>query len=67
MISNAELDRLIAELRTHPVAEDELRELKEGVVISLSQSQPEFIEYAFWLSVPLDQRAFFSKTVEHST
>ena len=67
MISNAELDRLIAELRTHPVAEDELRELKEGVVISLSQSQPEFIEYAFWLSVPLDQRAFVSKTAEHST
>jgi len=47
MISNAELDRRIAELRTHPVAEDELRELKEGVVVSLSQSQPEFIEYGF--------------------
>jgi hypothetical protein len=32
MISNAELDRRIAELRTHPVAEDELRELKDFVV-----------------------------------
>ena len=29
--SNAELDRLIAELRTHPLAEGELRQVKEGL------------------------------------
>jgi hypothetical protein len=34
MLSNAELDRLIAELRTHPLAEGELREIKEGVYVS---------------------------------
>jgi hypothetical protein len=41
MISDAELDRLIAELRTHPLAEGELRQVKEGLYVSLSQSQPE--------------------------
>jgi hypothetical protein len=30
-ISNAELDRFVAELRMHPLAEGELREVKEGV------------------------------------
>jgi len=50
LLSNAELDRLIAELRTHPLAEGELRELKEAVFVSLNQSQPEGIEYAFCLN-----------------
>jgi hypothetical protein len=50
MISNAELDRLIAELGRHPLAEGELREVKEAVFVSLNQSQPEGIEYAFCLS-----------------
>ena len=34
MISHAELDRLIAEFRTHPLAEGELREVKGGVFVS---------------------------------
>ena len=46
MISNAELDRLIAELGRHLLAEGELREVKEAVFVSLNQSQPEAIEYA---------------------
>jgi hypothetical protein len=50
MISNAELDRLIAELGRHPFAEGELREVKEAVFVSLNQSQPEGIEYAFCLN-----------------
>lgn len=50
MLSNAELNRLIAELRTHPLAEGELRQVKEGLYVSLSQSQPEGFEYAFCLS-----------------
>jgi hypothetical protein len=50
MTSNAELDRLIAELGRHPLAEGELREVKEAVFVSLNQSQPEGIEYAFCLS-----------------
>jgi hypothetical protein len=41
MLSNAELDRLIAELGRHSLAEGELREVKEAVFVSLSQSQPE--------------------------
>ena len=44
MISNAELDRLIAELRTHPLAEGELRQVKEGLYVSLNQSQPKDLE-----------------------
>jgi hypothetical protein len=44
MISNAELDRLIAELGRHPLAEGELRKVKEAVFVSLNQSQPEGIE-----------------------
>jgi hypothetical protein len=50
MISDAELDRLIAELRTHPLAEGELRQVKEGLYVSLSQSQPEGLEDGFCLS-----------------
>jgi hypothetical protein len=44
MILNAELDRLIAELGRHPLAEGELRKVKEAVFVSLNQSQPEGIE-----------------------
>ena len=61
MIANPELDRLIAELRTHPVAEDELRELKEGVVISLSQSQPAGFDYAFRLNSGGQMYFFFRR------
>jgi hypothetical protein len=50
MLSNAELDRLIAELRTHPLAEGKLREIKEGIYVSLSQSQPEGLENDFCLN-----------------
>src|SRR6476620_2287099 len=41
MISNAELDQLIAELGRHPLAKGELRKVKEAVFVSLNQSQPE--------------------------
>ena len=50
MISNAELDQLIAELGRHPLAKGELRQVKEAVSVSLSQSQPEKSECAFCLS-----------------
>ena len=49
MISNAELDRLIAELGRHPLVKRELQEVKEVVFVSLNQSQPEGVEYAFCL------------------
>jgi hypothetical protein len=61
MVSNAELDRLIAELRTHPLAEGELRQVKEGLYVSLSQSQPEGFEYAFCLSSGGRMYFFFRK------
>jgi hypothetical protein len=40
VISDAELDRLIAHLGTNPLAEAEVRLVAEGVYVSLSQSQP---------------------------
>jgi hypothetical protein len=40
VISDAELDRLIAHLGTNPLAEAEVRLFAEGVYVSLSQSQP---------------------------
>jgi hypothetical protein len=61
MISHAELDRLIAEFRTHPLAEGELREVKGGVFVSLSQSQPEGLGYAFCLSSGGRMHFFFRK------
>jgi hypothetical protein len=61
MISNAQVDRLIAELRTHPLAEGELRQVKEGLYVSLSQSQPEGFEYAFCLSSGGRMYFFFRK------
>jgi hypothetical protein len=50
IISNAELDQLIAGLGTNPLAERELRQVRQGVYVSLSQSQPENLEFAFCLS-----------------
>src|SRR6476660_9915375 len=61
MISNAELDRLIAELGRHPLAEGELREVKEAVFVSLNQSQPEGIVYAFCPSSGGRMHFFFRK------
>src|SRR6478736_3227488 len=61
MISNAELDRLIAELGRHPLAEGELREVKEAVFVSLNRSQPEGIEYGFCLSSGGRMHFFFRK------
>jgi len=55
------VDRLIAELGRHPLAEGELREVKEGVFVSLNQSQPEGIEYAFCLSSGGRMYFFFRK------
>jgi hypothetical protein len=60
-IPDAELDRLIAELGKHPLAEGQLREVKEAVFVSLSQSQPEGIEYAFCLSSGGRMYFFFRK------
>ena len=58
LISNAELDRFIAEVRVQPLAEGELRPVAEGAYVSLSQSQPEGLDgfclsaggrlYFFW-------------------
>jgi hypothetical protein len=59
--SNAELDRLIVELGRHPLAEGELREVKEAVFVSLNESQPEGIEYAFCLSSGGRMHFFFRK------
>jgi hypothetical protein len=50
LLSNAELDGLMAELGTHPLAAGELREVKEAVFVSLNQSRPKGMEYAFCLS-----------------
>jgi hypothetical protein len=61
MVPNAELDRLIADLRTHPLAEGELREIKEGVFVSLTQSQPEGFEKDFCLSAGGRMYFFFRK------
>jgi hypothetical protein len=50
MLSNADLDCLIADLRTNPLAKQELRQVREAVCVSLKQSQPEGLRYAFCLS-----------------
>jgi hypothetical protein len=65
-MTNAELDRLIAELGTH-LAEGELREVKEGMYVSLSQSQPDGLEHAFCLSARGRLYFFFRKAAENST
>jgi hypothetical protein len=50
IISNAERDRLIAELGAQPLAEGEVRPVAEGVCVSLSQSQPAGFDSAFCLN-----------------
>ena len=50
MLSNIDLDGLIAGLRTNPLAKEELRQVREGVYVSLKQSPPEGHEYAFCLN-----------------
>jgi hypothetical protein len=49
MTSNAKL-RPIADLRNNPLAKGELREVKEGIFVSLRQSQSECPEYVFCLN-----------------
>ena len=66
MLSNVELDRFIAELATHPLAEDELRELKEGVLVSLSHSQPEGLEDDLCLSAGGRLYFLFREPAENS-
>ena len=61
LLSNDQLDGLIAELGRHPLAEGELRDVKEAVFVSLNQSQPEGIEYAFCLSSGGRMHFFFRK------
>ena len=63
---NSELDRLIAELETNPLAEGELREWKEGLYVSLNQSQPESLDYAFCLSWGGRMYFFFRKAADSS-
>ena len=50
LIANGELDRFLAELAKHPLAKDEVRELKAGVFVAFSEVQPEGLEYAFSLT-----------------
>ena len=50
MLSNTDLHRLIVDLRKHPLAKGGLRQVKEGVYVSLKQSQPKGFDYAFCLS-----------------
>jgi hypothetical protein len=66
LVSNAELDGLIADIGTHPLAKEELREVKEGVYVSLSQSQPEGLEYAFCLYSGGRMYFFFRKASDSS-
>ena len=46
IISNAELDRLIADLGANPPRGRRIRPVAEGVYVSLSQSQPAGLDYA---------------------
>jgi hypothetical protein len=55
---NSEID---VELGTHPLVEEELREVKEAVFVSFSQSQPESVEYAFCLSAGERMHFFLRK------
>lgn len=50
MISNAEVDQFLASIETHPLTDGELRQVKEAVYVSLSQSAQEGLDYAFCLS-----------------
>jgi hypothetical protein len=57
----AELDRLIADLGTNPLAKGELRQVGEGIYVSLSQSQPGNLDYAFCLNSGADECTFSSE------
>jgi hypothetical protein len=61
MLSNTDLHRLIVDLRTHPLAKGGLRQVKEGVYVSLKQSQPKGFDYAFCLSDTDEMYFFFRK------
>jgi hypothetical protein len=67
LISNAELDRLIADLETNPLAKGELRQVRQGVYVSLSQSQPKNLDFAFCLSSGGRMYYCFRKAAEHSS
>jgi hypothetical protein len=67
IISNAELDQLIADLGTNPLAKGELRQVRQGVYVSLSQSQPENLDFAFCLSSGRRMYYCFRKAAEHSS
>jgi hypothetical protein len=66
MLSNADLDCLIADLRTNPLAPQELRQVREGVYVSLKQSQPEGLRYKFCLSSGPSMYFFFSESATDS-
>jgi hypothetical protein len=66
IISNAELDRLIVDLGTNPLAKGELRQVRQGIYVSLSQSQPD-LDFAFCLSSGGRMYFCFRKAAEHST
>jgi hypothetical protein len=61
LISNAELDRFIAEIRAQPLSEGELRPVAEGVYVSLSQSKPAGFDYAFRLNSGGQMYFFFRR------
>jgi hypothetical protein len=61
IISNAELDRLIADLGTNPLAKGELQQVGEGIYVSLSQSQPGNLDYACCLGSGGRMYFFFRK------
>jgi hypothetical protein len=67
IISNEELDQLIADLGTNPLAKGELRQVRQGVYVSLSQSQPENLDFAFCLSSGGRMYYCFRKAAEHSS
>ena len=67
IITNAELDQLIADLGTNPLAKGELRQVRQGVYVSLSQSQPENLDFAFCLSSGRRMYYCFRKAAEHSS
>jgi hypothetical protein len=66
VLSNADLDCLIADIRTNPLAPQELRQVREGVYVSLKQSQPAGFRYEFCLSDNGRLYFFFSESATDS-
>ena len=66
MLSNADLDCRITDLRTNPLAPQELRQVREGVYVSFKQSQPEGLRYEFCLSDNGRLYFFFSESATDS-